>query len=366
MAGKLRYWKEKNGRFYARIAVPAPLRPFLDQPRSELIEALGSDRRAAIRLHPAAVARLQHLLALAERKSSSGKTVSPEGRFPMTPAQLAATLYAQRLELDEWLRNDSRYAAIGVDDQLVQNLRDGISGKLGDQALMELVGSHIERFRNAGNLSAKRETVEWRQIARALCVAEYEALARVVERDEADFDGKPDHPLLANAVLPEASPSQVSISKLWDDYLTSRTQAGFSKDGGKRQEPVIKNLKAFLKHNDAQRVTKKTLLAWRDHLLAVNNLSAKTVNDIYLSTIRSLFAWAHDNERLAENVAASVKQPKPRRVQNRERGYTDFEALTVLKASRSHVPKPNQFGFVRETPHMTAALLHKSREGFTS
>ncbi|MFZ1467476.1 MAG: hypothetical protein WAT09_00690 [Paracoccaceae bacterium] len=130
----------------------------------------------------------------------------------MTPAQLAATLYAQRLELDERLRNVSRYATIRVDDQFAQSLRDGISGKLGDQALMELVGSHIERFRNAGNLSAKCETDEWRQVARALCVAEYEALARVMKRDEADFDGKPEHPLLANAVLPEDPPSQVSIS----------------------------------------------------------------------------------------------------------------------------------------------------------
>lgn len=71
--------------------------------------------------------------------------------------------------------------------------------------------------------------------------------------------------------------------------------------------------------------------------------------------ISSLFAWAHENERLRENVAATVRQPKPRRVQSRERGYTDAEALAVLRASRSHVPKPNQFGFVRETPHMTAA-----------
>lgn len=43
MAGTPRYWKEQNGRFYARIAVPARLRPFLDSPRSELVEPLGAD-----------------------------------------------------------------------------------------------------------------------------------------------------------------------------------------------------------------------------------------------------------------------------------------------------------------------------------
>ena len=36
-------------------------------------------------------------------------------------------------------------------------------------------------------------TDEWRQIARALCVAEYEALSRIAERDEGYLTGKPIH-----------------------------------------------------------------------------------------------------------------------------------------------------------------------------
>jgi len=273
----------------------------------------------------------------------------------MSAAQLAASHYAQRLTLDEQLRTDPRYASVGVDDLYVQRLRDGMAGKLSDDELMGLMGAQIERFRLKGNLAAQAGSAEWREIARALCVAEFEALSRSVERDEADYSGKPAHPLLVNFALPEDPPEPVNLSKLWSDYLALRLQAGFIKDGGKRQEPVIRSLRRFLKHNDAQRVTKKDLLGWRDHLLNVDKLSAKTINDIYLSTIRSLFAWAHENERLSENVAALVRQPKPRKVQSRERGYTDSEALAVLHAARSHVPKPNQFGFVRETPHMTAA-----------
>ncbi|RWR26862.1 hypothetical protein D2T31_18700 [Sinirhodobacter populi] len=144
----------------------------------------------------------------------------------------------------------------------------------------------------------------------------------------------------AKPPAPERAADPVSLSKLWNDYLASRMQIGFVKDGGKRQAPVIKNLRAFLKHNDARKVTKKDLLEWRDHLLNMDGLSAKTVSDIYLSTVRSLFGWAHENERLPENVAATVRQPKPRKVQVRERGYTDAEAVAVLRASRSHVPKP--------------------------
>ena len=226
---------------------------------------------------------------------------------------------------------------------------------MSDNEFQKLIGVQIERFRQIGNLTAQPGSTEWREIARALCVAEFEALSRVVERDEADFGGKPNHPLLVNATPPEDPHEPVSLAKLWSDYLTSRMQAGFIKDGGKRQDPVIKSLRSFLKHNDARRVTKKDILGWRDNLLNVDKLSAKTINDIYLSTVRSLFASAYEHERLKENVAATVRQPKPRKVQSRERDYTDTEALAVLRASRTHEPKPNQFGFVRETPNMTAA-----------
>lgn len=214
VAGKLRYWKEKEGRFYARISVPARLRPFLDGRPSELIEALGGDRRAAIRLHPAAVARLQHQIASAERKANSDKPATTGALFPLSAAQLAASHYAQRLALDNQLRNDPRYPSVGVDDLYVQCLRHGMAGKLSDDELQGLIGAQIERFRWSGNLIALPSSTEWREIARALCVAEFEALSRVVERDEADYSGRPTHPLLVNSALPEDQPEPVDLAKL--------------------------------------------------------------------------------------------------------------------------------------------------------
>ena len=84
MAGKLRYWKEKDGRFWARIAVPKRLILFLDHPRSELIEPLGGDRRAALRLHPAAVAKMQREIGLAEQRASGSDTGLPRSVSPRT------------------------------------------------------------------------------------------------------------------------------------------------------------------------------------------------------------------------------------------------------------------------------------------
>ncbi len=301
-----------------------------------------------MKLLPGAVAQLQHQIAQAERQAAPANVTAAPSRYPLAPDQIALSHYHQRLALDDELRNDVRHSFGYVDDQLVQRLRDGMAGKLSDVELALLIGPRIERFRAAGNLTAEPGSDEWRQIARALCVAEFEALSRVAERDEGDFTGKPEHPLIANAVPPEDQPEPVSLSKLWDDYIKARTTAGFMKDGGKRMRPVAASLRKFLGHNDARNVTKKNLLDWRDQLLA--SLSAKTVSDMYLSAVRSLFEWAHENERLPENPASAVKQAKPKKQRAREAGYTDAEAVAVLKASRSYQPNADELGRIRETP----------------
>ncbi len=108
MAGKQRYWKEKDGRFYARIAVPAQLRPYIVGKKSELIEPLGGDRGVAKRLHHAAVARLQQQIAEAQRQANAANTSTAKVLFPLSPAQIAADHYRQRLHLDDQMRNDPR------------------------------------------------------------------------------------------------------------------------------------------------------------------------------------------------------------------------------------------------------------------
>lgn len=348
MAGKVRHLINRSGRYHARLVVPKDLRGIIG--KTELRTPLGGDYKQALKLLHGAVAQLQHQIALAEQKAGQGQAKPP--RYPLAPDQIAHSHYMQRMAFDDELRNDPRYAAVGVDDVLVSRLREAVAGKANDAELGALVGAQVERFRAAGNLDAEPGSPEWREIARALCHAELEALARAAERDEGDFSGTPTTPIIANAQPPEKAPQPVSLQGLWEDYVAARVQAGFMRDGGKRQRPVIENLRKHLRHNDARRVTKKNLLEWRDHLM--KELSAKTVNDIYLSAVRSLFAWAVENDRLPENVAATVKQPKRKKEYGRERGYTDAEAVKVLKASRAYQPKKDEFGHIREADQTVA------------
>ncbi|MBC7139209.1 MAG: integrase [Defluviimonas sp.] len=352
MAGKPRHWKEKDGRFYARLAVPSNLRKIVG--RSELTEALGGDRRAAQRLHPAAVARLQHQITEAERKAvDAGDVPDESGRFVLTPAQLARRHYEARLRFDNELRNDWRYAAISIDDRLVADLRMAVAGKGSDGLLEELIGREIERFRAVGYIQCERYSDEWRQLARTLCIAELEALERAAERDDGDFSGLTSIPMLV-AIVEEDRPAPVPLKPLLRDYIAVRQALGKHKNGARAWERAAESLAKHLKHSDAGQITKRNLLDWRDKLIAEGK-APKTVSDVYLASVRAVLRWAFENDRLPSNVAETVRQQVPKKIMLRERGYTTAEACAVLKVSLGYQPAFRSNPANRESPQITAA-----------
>ncbi|SEO67454.1 Site-specific recombinase XerD [Salinihabitans flavidus] len=351
MAGKIRNMVNRNGRYHARLVVPKDLRRIVG--KTELRSPLGGDYRQALKLLPGAVAQLQHQIAVAEQKAGAGGVQSGPARYPLAPDQIAVSHYMQRLAFDDELRNDARWPSIGIDDLLVQRLRAAIAGQADDAELAHLAGAQIERFRASGNLNAAPGSDEWRGIARALCSAELEALERVAERDEGDFTGTPSAPIIKNAQPPEDTPAPVSIKRLWTEYVEMRMQSGSMRDGGKRQGVAVEGLRKFVKHDDAARLTKKDIMAWRDQLRG--SLSPKTISDVHLSTVRSLLNWAVENDKLPENVAEKVRQPKPRRQHSREQGFTEAEAIKILKVATTYEPNADVNGYIREKSHLIAA-----------
>ena len=396
MAGKLRYWKEKDGRFWARIAVPVRLRPFLDHPRGELLEPLGGDRRSALRLHPAAVARLQIEMATAAQRADSAnpaplKPVSP--RTAITTADIGRAVwqrYLAALEADDAnrelypskadiaaelvkLKQRAESGEISADplslldasldflclrdaratDQFTRATRlTALERELGDGATHQ-IEHEMEAFLAKRGLSAEKGTPERAVLAKYMMRAEIEALQRTIERDRGNYRGQPTDTVVKAPAGGVEAVEPVGISALWSDYVKGRVVAGFMKDGGIRQRPVIENLLKFLGHDDARQITRRNLLDWRDKLL--KTLSAKTTNDIYLSTVRSMLKWAHEEEVLLENIAATVRQSKPKKQRVRDPGYSNIEALAILKASRTYEAKPNVYGVVREKEQTVAA-----------
>jgi hypothetical protein len=234
VTGKVRHLLNRDGRYFARLVVPKPIRPYLDG-KTELRHPLGPDRRAALAKLPGAVAGLQHQIGLAEqRQQATVSNTRRSARYPLAPSQIALRSYHDRLVEDEQLRNaDYRYASYGyVDERFVTGLRDGVAGRLPDADLKLLVGKRIDHFRQSGNTSAEYGSDDWRTLARAICISEYEALSRVVERNEGDFTGKPEHPLITDAKPAEEGPAtSITFDKIIDDEVARRAR-------GKNAKPL--------------------------------------------------------------------------------------------------------------------------------
>ncbi len=268
MAGKTKYLLRRDGRYFARIVIPADLRPYLEN-RTELRAPLGGDRREALRKHPIAVADLMHRVALAESRAAEAQgTPQVPGRYPMTDAQLAARSYQDRLEQDAKGRViHPSYARLNIDDGYAAMLRVGMAGAASDAELHELVSHRIEYYRKIGNTTAELGTHEWRSLAISLCVSEYEALSRVAERDEGDFTGVPVHPMLrSDEPVADELPS-IPLRAMFRDYLNHLTNMRRAASTVKKWDGIFENLREHLGHDDARRITRQDMMAWRDNLL---------------------------------------------------------------------------------------------------
>jgi hypothetical protein len=70
MAGELRHFMERDGRYFARLVIPEDLRPYLEN-KTELRAPLGGDYRAAVRKHAGGIGDFMEKIALAERRNAT-------------------------------------------------------------------------------------------------------------------------------------------------------------------------------------------------------------------------------------------------------------------------------------------------------
>ncbi|MDW4499731.1 hypothetical protein R5H30_17185 [Sulfitobacter sp. D35] len=118
---------------------------------------------------------------------------------------------------------------------------------------------------------------------------------------------------------------------------------------------MFDNLVEFLGHDDANKITKRDIIAWRDHRLT--KVGPKTVSSADLAAIRTVLNRGVANDRIHANVAETVRQEIPRKPRSRERGYTTAEANRILKYCLKYRAEPDDRGRVRE--NATTAAVKK-------
>ncbi len=396
MAAKRRHWKEKDGRFWARMAVPKALQQILG--KSELVEALGGDRRIAVRNHAAAVARLQ------ARITQAGCMREPILAASLPEPPLRAITVADRARIvwvhyDQTLLNDEMKRAAmptqaHIEDEYEQLMQRIEAGELDagqnpmgafnintDYELLfrarrfdenirtrrlaalrlalatgdtRMIDATVQHYLSEHGLMTQPGSTEWRDLAHLLSRAEIDALERTLERDRGNFGGVPSDPIVKPAVLPVEVLAPVSLERLFADYIATRQAVGKHQDGGANWRSVVRDLIMFLKHEDARKITKRNLLDWRSSLLAAGK-SPKTISDKHLAAIGAILRWAFENDILPSNEAKDVRQELPKKLQTREKGYTTEEAVKVLRASLNHQPAERSNPANQERAHLTAA-----------
>lgn len=187
--------------------------------------------------------------------------------------------------------------------------------------------------RNYLEVRLGRGQLEWARIAKA----EYTFDPRV----QPDAYFAPDYARVDAEVLEKVRERlPVPILGLFEDYAQETRLAPATL---KAWRACLQALVDHLGHDDAARVGRADIIAWKDALLRAPDgqvlRSQKTVSAKYLAAARTIFGWAERNLRIAENPASKVVVAVPKKVQLREeKGLTDVEASLILKAAFSAEP----------------------------
>jgi integrase len=330
--------------YYARMGVPHDVRVIIGQ--KEFWAAIHAETDArAVRKLPATIARWHSAIegARAEAKAQRVQAQPRQGRS-LTARQLAVTHYGDQVQFDDELRNaDSHYSHGFVHEQYIALLRRVASGSADNEEMQGAVGWIIGKFQATGNLKAQFGTTEWRKAARALAVAELESSARTWERDEGDFTGTPSNPLLTEKPAAASTPDPLAARILNDD--STKTLREILPDFIKERKPSERTAyeyrltvglfeEALGEDKPVYRITRADVIAFKRVLqdlpanhtkrfpdltvlqaIKVNKgradpfkpLHSKTINNKYLTALRSLLNWCWNNGILPDNQAAGIR-----------------------------------------------------------
>lgn len=163
-------------------------------------------------------------------------------------------------------------------------------------------------------------------------------------------DFTPDPKVLRFPQMEVVSRDPLSITKLlnlwWDEAKAGgRKPATFKAYAG-----VVRAIVRFLKHDDANKVTHDDVLRFKDHRRE-SGLSLKSIRDVDLVALKTIFGWGVSNRKVPINPATDVKVARiGRKQRTRPPGFIDAEAVAILRAASNHQPTS------RETAKMAAAI----------
>lgn len=162
--------------------------------------------------------------------------------------------------------------------------------------------------------------------------AAQQAAQQQLKRAQGDYRPDPDADRFPPLTKPEKDekPDTVGILDLFELWKRDHLADGKSRRTPRDHWQKIDDFINFVGHDDAARVTPQSVVEWSEHLRHERNLSAKTVNDKYLSALRAVFSAGVSKFRIAQSPLAGVRVRVPKPVRERPKGFTDDEAEKIL------------------------------------
>jgi integrase len=143
-------------------------------------------------------------------------------------------------------------------------------------------------------------------------------------------DSSADHSLAGPTAVAASDRAPVPLRPLFKSY---GKEAQLSPATVKRWSPVVDRLVGHLGHDDAAKIARTDIVAWKDALLE-GGMKNITVRDVYLAATKALVQFAVDQGLLAENPAKEVKVRVKKKVKEREKGFDGEEAAKILVATQ--------------------------------
>jgi hypothetical protein len=157
--------------------------------------------------------------------------------------------------------------------------------------------------------------------------------------------------------------AKLTLTGLLEDWWSEAKAVGLRPSTYDNYRHTFGHFRAFLKHDDATRVTPDDVVSFKDHRLKTVSprtgkpVSGRTVNDTNLAALKSVFGWAVTNRKLPSNPAEGINVKRSKRPKLRERGFTEAEVRAVLSACQRLEPgseRPESYAAKRWVPWLLA------------
>lgn len=334
-----RYLYRRGDSFLFRRSVPADATDAFG--KTEVVSTLNAQTKSAALVELAGhVADFERTLLRARLQPTSLKQSADIGREDMERA--ARDWFSERqdrfeAELLEFGSREKREARLNELEAYEEIARQAVRGEQDNDLIARWISETIcEREGWDFDLGSFQSRLLVQIVARGQIEAS--------RREREDLEGLPrsagDITFSAEAydrdiARQTSNERETRLTELFEAYVAERRPAASTIKSFRQK---ITSFVEFLGHDNAEKVTPVDIVAWKNELLARDNgkgstLSAKTVNDTYLSIIRTVFSWGYENEQVSANPASRVKVRAPKKVSTRSKALTDQEAKTILRAS---------------------------------